>query len=179
MSADGTSAIAVWTVALGLQRKVSGARYDDGTWGAPVDVSSVGPLAGNPVVRVDPQTASGRAFWRGRDGNVALLRTARLVDTPEVVAAPGADPAKPAAVSGLTVRVKKRHVRVSWSPTAGATTFRVVLTKRGAAKPRIRTLTGLRTRFAVSKGRFRVAVAGQGSAGRGPAATRTFRVPRR
>jgi hypothetical protein len=179
MSADGSSAIAVWTVALGLQRKVSGARYEGGTWGTPVDVSSAGPLAGNPVVRVDPQAASGRAFWRGRDGNFALLRTARLVDTPEVVDTPAANQAKPAAVSGLTVRVKKRQVRVSWRPPAGATTFRVVLRKRGAAKPRVRTVTGRRTTFSVSNGRFRVAVAGQGPAGRGPVVAKTFRVPRR
>lgn len=180
LSQNGASAMAVWTAANGLDRKVTGSHYANGSWDAPIDVSSVGPLAGTPAVHVNPQAGAGLAFWRGREGNVGQLRTARVRNVEaEVSAPPVTDGRSPAAVSGLKVKVRKGHARVSWRRAEGSDAYRVVLKKRGATKQRIHNVSGLKVRFAVAKGRYRVSVAGVSTSGRGPAAAKRFRVAAR
>ena len=179
VSSDTASAMAVWTVATGLDRKVTGSRYANGVWEAPGDISAVSQLAGNPVIHVDSAATSGVGFWRGRDGNVALLRTTRVTDQADGGTGPVTGPKRPAAVSRLRTHITKSHVRVTWRSAADATSYRVVLKKRGKDGSRVRVVRTLSTKFAVTSGRFRVTVTGLGSGGRGPAVSKSFRVPRR
>jgi len=143
------------------------------------EISSVGQLAGNPVIHVNATATSGLGFWRGSDGSVALLRTTRVTDQAEGGTGPLEGPLRPAAVSRLRTHITKSHVRITWRSAADATSYRVVLKKRGKDGSRVRVVRVLRTKFAVTSGRFRVTVAGLGAGGRGPAVSKSFRVPRR
>ncbi|MCB0899594.1 MAG: fibronectin type III domain-containing protein [Actinobacteria bacterium] len=177
LSKDGASAMAVWTQAVGQLRKVTGAHYDDGSWDMPVDVSSVSALAGSPTVLVDESANSGVAFWRGHSGTFGVLRTSRVRNIDDAITPPATGRSTPAAVTGLRVKVRKRYARVSWQRGEAANSYRVVVKKRGSKKVRIRTVSAPRTRFAVTKGRYRVKVSGINAVGQGPSDAKRFKVP--
>lgn len=92
----------------------------------------------------------------------------------------GAGVTVPGAVRGLRVKVKRHKAVVKWRGTTAATSYRVVLKQRGGTGERARTVQAERTRFTVSKGRFRLSVRAIGSGGQGPRSVMKFKVlPRR
>ena len=86
-------------------------------------------------------------------------------------------PARPAKVKGVTAKIRKGTVKVTWQTVAGASSYRVRISKPGGTKYKAWDITTKRVfKAAMKKGkRYRFQVAAVNAAGRGPVTTIRFK----
>lgn len=108
----------------------------------------------------------------GISAPVRALRTGdpdRPVTPQSMVTAPG-------RVTGVKAKVRKRKVKVRWKAVAGATSYRVRISKPGGKEYKAwKTTTKLVFKAKVKKGKkYRVPIGAVGPGGRGPVTTKRF-----